>query len=446
MKAALAVAAGLTVGILGAVLIPAEWLVASKIADGGPTGEVWACPMLCIKMDRPGTCPVCGMDLERLEDTGDKVILDKSQQEKLGLQTTRVVKRRMEKEIRTWGAIDYNERHVRRISAWVGGRIERLYADHTWADVRQNDHVLQLYSPEIYAAQQEYRAGGSTQRDARRKLELLGMSELQINKLDTDEQASDRVDILSPITGKVIALQVKQGDYVKEGTPLYTVADFSSFWLRFDAYEADLPWLMVGQPVDITLDAAPGRGFPGTISFIEGAVDIKTHTTKVRVTVDNPDGTLRPGMFANVTVRVQVGANARAVPPSLAKRYSCYMHPSVSADAPGECPICGMPLELRPGSAAPLHDQEVLCLPNSAVLSTGARHVVYLRTSPGAFEMRAVQVGVRTDEHTQILSGLEEGDVVATHGNFLIDSQMQLTGKPSLLNPGGGTQAAGHAH
>ncbi len=396
MKAWHAIVAGLIVGTAGAMLLPDAWLVSPPRVADGPTGEVWACPMLCVKMDRPGTCPVCGMDLEQLEDSGDAVILDRAQRAMVGLETATAQVRPLEKHIRTVGEIDYDETRVRRISAWVGGRIEQLRAASTWADVKKDDPVLELYSPMLYAAQQELLVGGSTVDDARRKLQLLGMSGAQIEEVERTKKALERVDVLSPLTGKVIRLSVKEGDYVKEGDDLYTVADFSSFWLRFDAYEADLPWLKVGLPVDITLDAAPGRIFEGAVSFIEGVVDRRTRTTKVRVTVKNPDGTLRPGMFANVKVRVDMGA--------------------------------------------------VLSVPRSAVLSTGDRHVVYLRTGPGRFELRSVQVGAKSGDYRQVLGGLDAGDVVATAGNFLIDSQMQLTGRPSLLVPGGGDGGGGHQH
>lgn len=440
-------AAGLIIGIVGAMLIPESWIIAPPDQAAGETGEVWACPMLCVKKDKPGTCPVCGMDLEKLEDTGDAVVVDHEQEAMIGLETATAEQRPLNKTIRTFGEIHYNERRVRTISAWVDGRIERLYADHTYADVRAGDHVLQLYSPGLYSAQEELLAGGTTREAARKKLSLLGLSEAQILALEKTGKASEFVDILSPITGKVIDLKVTQGAYVKEGAALYTVADFSSFWLRFDAYEADLPWLALGQHVEISLDAVPGRVFEGSVSFIEGVVQPRTRTTKVRVTVDNADLLLRPGMFANVAVKARIGTDGLVSRPTLAGRYRCYMHPAERSEHPGVCPICGMDLELVTHEhAAAAENPTVLAVPESAILSTGTRHVVYLRTKPGRYELREVRVGVRADGFVHIQNGLEDGDVVATRGNFLLDSQMQLTGKPSLFVPGGGAGGGGHVH
>lgn len=436
-------------GLLGVGLVaalPAEWLlVADHGAGHGVHQEVWACPMLCVKRDGPGLCPVCGMQLELIADGRDGAVLSRRQAGLIGLQTVQAERRPLFRELRTVGTLDFNQRRVKTISAWVAGRIERLYADSTYTEVRQDDHVLRLYSPELYATQRELLAGGAS-RVARRKLELLGLRPRQLDELLRTRQASEHVDILSPLSGRITELRVSEGQYVQVGTPLCTVADYSSLWLRFDAYEEDLPWIAVGQAVEVSLDAQPGS-FAGTVSFLEGVVDSVTRTTKVRVTVDNSAGGLLPGMFARVRLRAALGPDGSAQGPSLAGRFVCYMHPEQRADTPGSCPICGMAFELAV-ARSPVSPEERpadpgghrwLALPREAVLSTGERHVVYRQASPGRFELRVVEVGVRAGEWLQILGGLQEGDTVVRRGAFLIDSQRQLSGLPSLLLPGGAT-------
>ncbi len=428
---------GVIVGAAIAMALPETWLVANPVHSGAGSHEIWACPMLCVKRTEPGRCPVCGMDLERIEDHGDALVIDKVQARRIGLETAKVERRRLSRRIRTVGAVDYNERHIKRISAWVAGRIDRLYADHTYVDVRRDDHVMQLYSPELFAAQREHLVAGGGQRTlTRRKLELLGMSADQISALEASGVASERVDINSPISGQVIKLQASEGQYVTVGDPLYTVADISTLWLRLDAYEQDLPWIAVGQQVEARITAVPGRLFPGTVSFVEGVVDQRTRTTKVRLTIDNAAGLLKPGMFADVTIHAGLGSDGRVIEPSLDGRYHCYMHIDQRSAEPGTCSLCGMRLELDVNASDPTATAPgVLAVPHSAVLATGERQLVYVETQPSVFQPRVVQLGARSGAWHHILGGLAAGDVVVTHGHFLMDSQMQLTGRTSLLNP-----------
>lgn len=447
----IALVVGVAVGTAIAMLVPEAWIVAPPgDPHAGQSDEIWACPMLCVKRTEPGRCPVCGMELERIEDQGDQLILDRVQAKRIGLETAKVERRPLNRHIRTVGAVDYNERHVKRISAWVGGRIDRLYADHTFVDVRAGDHVMQLYSPQLFSAQREHlEAVGQQRQLTRRKLELLGMNAAQIDALESRGTANEQVDINSPISGQVIKLQAAEGQYVEVGDPLYVVADTSTLWLRLDAYEQDLPWIAVGQHVEARLTAMPGHTFPGTVSLVEGIVDSRTRTVKVRLTIDNAAGLLKPGMFAEVTISAALGADGRAVRPSLEGRYHCYMHPDQRSAEPGTCSQCGMRLELDVGAAKHAgNSPPILAVPRSAVLATGERQLVYVEAKSNVFEPRVVRVGTRSGTWLHVLSGLAEGDVVVTHGHFLMDSQMQLTGRPSLLNttPSAPPAASGHSH
>jgi len=456
------VLAAFVLGSSTVAVMPHDWLfvggeeVHSRAQKGAK--EVWACPMLCVKLDAPGVCPVCGMQLERLKDTGDTLLLNERERALIDLQTVEVERRPVTHALRAFGRVGFNQRRVVRISAWVPGRITRLFADTVYTDVRRGDHLFEIYSPELYSAQVEYLAagqggGGRLAASARQKLKLFGLLDAQLEALNKTGEAMHTMVINSPASGTIFEITPRAGDYVMEGTPLYTIADYDTLWLSFDAYEADLPWVAEGQDVELTFEAHPGRVFDGTIEFINKAVDEMTRTIKVRVVLDNVEHLLSPGMFANVIIQAQLGADGKLLSRGLSGRYTCYMHPEVHADEPGLCPICGMPVELhaavaQPGAAEP----RLLSVPQSAVLDTGERQLVYVMSTPprfaqqgaawvelepAAFEAREVVLGPRGDDFVAVIDGLKEGERVATHGNFLIDSQMQFLGKPSLLSPSG---------
>jgi membrane fusion protein, copper/silver efflux system len=451
-------------------LTPRAWLFVEAPThlghDAAAPKEVWACPMGCVKLDGPGICPVCGMDLEELKDTGDTLLLNARERALIDLQTSEVSLRPLDHTLRTFGRVGFNQRRVERISAWVSGRITRLFSDTVYTNVRQGDHLFELYSPELYATQSEYLAaisGGSPRlaASARQKLLLLGFMEAQILALEAAKEPQHTLVIHSPAAGTIFELMVREGDYVKEGTPLYTIADYDTLWLSFDAYESDLPWIAAGQDVELTFESQPGQTFQGVVEFIDKAVNEKSRTLKVRVVLDNTGHLLSPGMFATVVIHAQLGPDGKLAAPTLKGRYHCYMHPEVHADQPGDCPICGMPVELHPSTptdpAAASDAPRVLSVPKTAVLDTGARQLIYVMSqpphyeqqgdrwvelSPAGFEAREVTLGPRGGDFVAVIHGLKAGERVATHGNFLIDSQMELLGKPSLLHPAGSTSGA----
>lgn len=468
----LTAALGLGLGLLVVGVMPFTWLYApprSVHADHAAPAERWACPMQCVILDGPGTCPVCGMDLERLAPAGAELELNAYERKMIELRTTEVTARPLRRELRAFGRVDYDERRVRTLTAWVDGRIVRLYADTTYGDLRKGDHVFTLYSPELYAAQTEYlsalRAGGrgaSLAASARERLRLFGLEDDQIAALERDG-AQLVTEIRASRGGKITRLFVKEGEWVKTGSPVLTIADFDALWLRFDAYERDLPWLVPGQDVAIELEAWPGRRFAGTIETIDDVVDEATRAVKVRVVVDNRERLIKPGMFATVIVAAELTAAGTVAAPSLRGRFTCPMHPEVHDDEAGACPICEMPLEIVPRAAAGQGEvsEAVLSVPRSAVLDTGARQLVYRMVRPpqmeqrdgewvelsaAAFEAAAVRLGPTAGEHVMVLEGLAAGDRVATRGAMLIDAQMELLGKPSLLQPEGSAGAPADPH
>jgi len=358
------------------------------------------------------------------------------------------------------------------ITAWVPGRIDRLFVDYTGISVRKGDHMVYLYSPELLTAQEELlqalrakdelkesgmkiirETAFQTVEASREKLRLWGLTGKQISKIEKRGKASDHITIYAPMGGVVIHKNVEEGAYVKTGTRLYTIADLSHVWIRLDAYESDLMWLRFGQEVHVETEAYPGEVFKGTIAFIDPVLNTKTRTVKVRVNVSNADGRLKPEMFVRTTVHAHLAQSGKVMDEALAGKWICPMHPDVIKDRAGSCDICGMPLARTEslGYASAAGDKEdpaPLVIPASAPLITGKRAVVYV-TRPekeGVFEGREITLGPRAGGYYLVKEGLQEGEQVVVNGNFKIDSALQILAKPSMMSPEGGVPMAGHAH
>jgi len=386
----------------------------------------------------------------------------------LGVETSRVERKFVTAEIRMVGKIDYDETRLAYITAWVPGRLDRLYVNFTGVEVRKGDHLVYLYSPELYSAQEElllakeaYARRGSRPaasginlyRAARERLRQYGMTEQQIKEIEQRGKPSDHLTIYSPISGIVIEKRLQEGDYVQVGTRIYTVADLSHLWVMLDAYESDLPWLRYGQKVTFYTEAYPGEPFVGQISFIDPVLNDKTRTSRVRVNLPNPEGKLKPGMFVRGIVKSKVAAGGKVLSPELMGKWICRMHPDVIKDHAGTCDNCGMPLvraeSLGYLSETMLEKAKPLVIPVSAALVTGKRAIVYVqlpdRKKP-TFEGREVVLGPRAGDYYIVRSGLKEGELVVTKGNFKIDAEIQIGARPSMMTPEGGSAAgAGHA-
>jgi len=258
------------------------------------------------------------------------------------------------------------------------------------------------------------------------------------------------VTLYSPISGTVIEKNIVENAAFKAGDALYRIANLDSVWIYLDIYEYDLPWVRYGQKVRIAAQALPGRTFDGVVTFVQPVVNDQSRTIRVPVYVDNKDHALKPGMFATAVISAALTDEGRAAPTGIEGRYSCPMHPEVLADKAGACPICQMPLEKIPGDAvgvaASAGESGVLAIPVSAVLDSGTRQIVYIEKSRGLFEPRELTLGPRAGEYFAVLAGLTAGERVVTRGNFLIDSQFQVTGHPSLFYPGGLNVSMGHQH
>ena len=443
-------------------------------AASDSAATVWTCSMHPqIKLPKPGKCPICFMDLIPLEDDAGED--DSPRQLKMSkraaalaeIQTVPVKRQYAERIVRMVGLVDYDETKVANISAWVDGRLDRLYVDYTGVTVRKGDHLVYLYSPNLIVAQREllqtWKAHNRpdaldrdltarTLKSTEEKLRLLGLLDEQIEEIKRRGTTTDHLTIYAPIGGIVIDKHANEGMYVKTGMKIYTIADLSRVWVHLDAYESDIPWVRYGQQVEFTTEAYPGEVFKGRIAFVNPVLDRQTRTVKVRVNVPNPDQKLKPGMFVRARVRSQLAAGGRVFDASLVGKWISPMHPEIVKDGPGKCDICGMDLvpaeEL--GYIVPKKAPEVpLVIPATAPLITGKRAVVYVRLpdrQQPTFEGREIMLGYRAGDYYIVRHGLNEGELVVTKGNFKIDSALQIKARPSMMSPEGGATATGHDH
>jgi Cu(I)/Ag(I) efflux system membrane fusion protein len=396
---------------------------AGQKAAQGP--QLYTCSMhpFIIK-DKPGTCPICGMELikkiEGTTDGGPLTAEQKQQAEMLGhvsmsanqrimanVATAEAKLGTLSREINAVGIVQYDQSRQAKVTAWIAGRIDKLHVNRVGDVVSKDRPVAEVYSPDLVATQQEYllavksrdqlkgspipsisQNGDGLVASARQRLMLFGVKENQIAELEKAGKPNIRLPIYTPLSGIVIDKMVQQGQYVNTGEVLFNIADLSKVWVEIDVYENEVPYVRVGQQVEIRSAIEHGAVFNGRISFVYPFHDPKTHTVKARVEMPNPGHRLKPDMFINATIRV----------------------PLVKG----------------------------IVIPATAVIDTGKRQAVWVETSPGMFEPREVQAGERIDDKVQILSGIKAGDKVAVSGSYLIDSESQLKG-------GGGQDHSQHS-
>lgn len=366
--------------------------------------QIWTCSMHPqIRADKPGDCPICGMDLIPLRGAAndsipaDAMPMSAEAVALANIQTSVVSRREPVKDILLYGVVEADERSLQSQSAHVGGRIEKLFIDFTGVSVQRGQTLAQIYSPELITAQQELleaakfaAAQPALLNAAREKLKLWKLTDSQIASIEASGQVSPTVEITSNTSGIVMAKKVNEGDYVPQGGVLLDIADLSRVWIMFDAYEADIAFLKRGDRVDFTLAALPGQTFGGNISFIDPILDKTTRTAKVRVEVANQGGRMKPQMYATGRVSARLGQHS---------------------------------------------DQIVI--PQSAVLWTGTRSVVYVALDgydTPVFRLREVELGPSLGGAYVVLNGLEDGERIVTNGAFSIDSSAQLEGKRSMMN------------
>ena len=428
--------------------------------------QTWTCSMHPqIKQPKPGKCPICFMDLVPVQSGGDdktsrRLTLTPMAVKLAAIRTAPVERRFVAADIRMVGKVAHDESRMRIITAWIPGRLDRLYVDYTGVSVREGDHLVNLYSPELITAQQEllqalktykkFASGKSLVDAAREKLKLWGLTPKQIREIESQAKPSDHLTIYSPISGVVVGKNAVQGMYVNTGTKIYTIADLSQVWVKLDAYESDLSWIRYGQTVEFETETFPGEVFTGRIAFIDPEVNPTTRTVKVRVNVSNPHQKLKPEMFVHAVVHSKLSASGKVLVPELAGKWISPMHPEIIKDRPGTCDVCGMPLvkaeELGYITAADQEQEAPLVIPASAPLITGTRAVVYVTVpgKEGMFEGKEIVLGPRAGDYYLVKEGLKEGENVVVNGAFKIDSDLQIQAKPSMMSPEDGTVPGHH--
>lgn len=381
------------------------------------SAEEYTCSMHPqIRQDEPGLCPICAMDLVPVstqEDEQDadpnEIRLSKAAMELANIQTARVRKGIPEKSIRLMGKVKPDERRIARVTARFGGRIEDLFINYTGQQVEKGQKLAAIYSPDLITAQGELieamkfrETNPSFYQATRNKLKQWELTDEQISRIEASENPILTFEILAPIRGTVMKRNVSVGDYVKEGSVLYEVADLSKVWVMFEAYEQDLPWINTGDSLDFTLQSVPGETFSSKVSYIDPFIDPSSRIARVRIEVNNPGLKLKPEMFARGVLESQI------------------------ADRTG-----------------------YLLIPRTAILWTGKRAIVYVKV-PGrekpSFIQREIILGPEAGNDYIVASGLEEGEEIAMNGVFKIDAAAQLAGKVSMMNPEGGKVSTGHDH
>ena len=427
-----------------------------------------------IRQDRLGKCSICGMELipaESNADLGERVIEISEVALRLAeIETARVERRTVHARVRMPGKVDFDESRVKTITAWVPGRLDRLYVDAAGVPIKRGDHLVDIFSPRLLVAQQQLiealrsvselsemtsdlvrEATHGTLAASRDNLRLSGLTPDQISAIEQRGTASDHIVVNAPMGGIVVAKVANEGDYVETGKPIYRIADLSRVWVLLDAFESDLTWLRFGQAVEFSTQAFPGEVFKGTIHFIDWVVGARTRTVKVRVAVANLDHRLKPGMFVRAVVKSTLYGGGLVLAPYLKGKWISPMHPEIVKDAPGECDVCGMQLVPAEELFGPIDTatSPPLVIPAKAPLVTGKRAVVYVKLAnrdKPTFEGREVILGPRAGEEYIVLAGLAEGDEVVTRGNFKIDSQLQIDAKPSMMNPQVEPSGVSHRH
>lgn len=461
---------------LAAIVIAGGALVLLVNSPGGSesaadvSGQVWTCSMHPqVRLPKPGKCPICSMPLipakpaarsvqtnATLTAVGDSMLeLSDHARAMASVETIPVERRSLSQEIRAVGKVQYNETGLANITTRVEGYVERLFVDYTGIEVKPGDHLLEIYSPDLLVAQQELLVALGSQRNtslvesAKRKLLLWGLTPEQVDDLVRNQKISDRITLYSPIQGTVTEKLVVQKAMVKPGEMLFRLANLESVWVYLDIYEYELPWVQYGQLVAIKSEAIPDQTFSGRVWFISPVLNEESRTVKVLLNITNNERRLKPGMYVSAVIRAALQSDGRPAPTGVEGQWSCPMHPLVVLPKAGECPVCKMPLVQIPGtlaSAQPAGSQHLLAVPVAAVLDSGLRTLVYVERSKGEFAPVEVTLGPRAGDYYPVLAGLAGGERVAVRGNFLLDSQLQVQGLPSLFYPQGQASATGHQH
>lgn len=374
-------------------------------------------------------CPICFMDLIPLPDDDDEgddesdvpqLRLSKRAAALMEIRTLPVERRAVELEVELFGKVDFDESRLYNIPVRTDAYVERLLVNTPWQPVAKGDMLAELYSPAAVTAMRELLvAEAATVEAARARLRRMGVTDEQIAEIEKDKVVPRTFRMVSPAAGAVTALTVREGEYLREGAHLMRVADLSRVWVNLEAYERDLPWLGVGQTSHFSVASLPGESFEGVVTFAEPVINPRSRTARLRVEADNSDGWLKPGMLVSAQVRAPYVQDLRLATPD--SRHG-------TPDAP-----------THPHSHThTLTNDAPLVIPVSAPLITGRRALVYVRVPAEdrpTFEPRRITLGPRAGDLYIVKDGITEGDLVVVNGQFKIDSELQLRGRPSMMAP-----------
>jgi Cu(I)/Ag(I) efflux system membrane fusion protein len=381
----------------------------------------YQCPMHpTIVQDGPGDCPICGMKLVKIKaaaggksestspaqpaapdsmkpvpDTQSpasrtEVEIDPQRQQLIGLRTATATRSDMQSAWHTVGKLRADETRIRKVNVKTAGYVEQVFADFVGRPVHRGDPLFTYYSPDLVATQQEYLlalknvqpennpipSDSMVLSALRLKLRYWDVPDAEIDRLEQTGQAAHTSTVVSPVSGVVTAKNIVQGSSLMPGEIAYEITDLNSIWVLADGYQSDSRRAQIGMSAVVTIESLPGRVFPGKVSFIDPLLDAQSRTFKIRVEVDNPNGELKPEMFADV--QFQSASHA------------------------------------------------ALTVPADAIVPTGRGQIVFIALGNGKFKPQSVTVGPKTDDRIEITSGLKEGDAVVTRANFLVDSESSL--------------------
>lgn len=373
-------------------------------AHGGGEVAHYTCPMHpSVKQAGSGQCPLCGMDLTpvtRAEVESGVILVDDARRQRIGLKTAEVKVAPMDRSIRALGRVTYDEKALVDVTLKLDGYIHELHVNATGEPVKKGAVLFTLYSPELYAAQQEYllarqsqsAANASLVGAARKRLELWGLTAGQIERIAQRGAPIENMPFLAPASGFVLEKNVVAGASVKAGERLFRIAPLDKVWVEAEVYEQDLPQVQAGQPVEVTLPYQPGKKYTGRVGYVYPTLQGATRTGRIRVELPNPELELKPEMYADLR----------------------FTH----------------------------HGGPRLQVPEEAVLYTGPRRLVFLDLGEGRLRPQEVKLGLKGEDAFEVLEGLKPGDVVVTSGNFLIAAESRLRSAVDAFSGGGGE----HAH
>lgn len=367
--------------------------------------QMWTCSMHPqIMQPEPGDCPICGMALTPADSDGDQlspheIRLSENAIALANIRTTKITGGSAEDGfLKLTGRIAENPQETSVQASYFTGRLERLNVSFEGETVRAGQLLATIYSPDLITAQQELLTAAGLKesqpelyRAVRNKLKLLKLSENQIDAIESSGEIQEYFPVHTTVSGTVSRKLVSSGEYVTQGQPLLEISNLNTVWAMFDAFENQIAGLKTGQKIKVTTRAFPGREFDAEVSFISPVLSTTSRTVAIRAGLANRDGLLKPGMF--VEGKIETGAASGA---------------------------------------------EILTVPSSAVLWTGARSIVYVKTSPDqpVFELREVTLGRSLGDQYEILDGLKTGEEVVINGAFTVDSAAQLQGKTSMMSHG----------